>query len=317
MQRIDIPGYDEVVRVPCGSSVAFVAIHALVGGRAFGGIRIRDYDDEQAALDDALRLALAMSRKVALHGLPAGGAKTVLMRPRRGRAAAVEALGAFIESLEGRYHCGPDLGFGPEDEIALRRTTSHLACTTGLGEATARGVHSAITAICRPRAVAIQGLGAVGLPLARLLAADGVRVVASDVRPVPGFEVIPPSSIFDADCDVFAPCAQGGVLDEETIERLRCRVVCGAANNPLASDADAERLRERGILYVPDFVANAGAVIVGGSLAAGEGSLAEERLEAIGERVIEILERADEEGRSPHAVAVEMADRLLAAARAG
>lgn len=317
MQRIDIPGYDEVVRVPCGSSVAFVAIHSLVGGRALGGIRIREYDDEQAALDDALRLALAMSRKVAFHGLPAGGAKTVLMRPRRGRAAAVEALGAFIESLDGRYHCGPDLGFGPDDETALRRTTSHLACTTGLGEATARGVHAAITAICPPRAVAIQGLGAVGLPLARLLAADGVRVVASDIRPVPGFEVVPPTSIFDVDCDVFAPCAQGGVLDAETIERLHCRVVCGAANNPLASDADAERLRARGILYVPDFVANAGAVIVGGSLAAGEGSLAEGRLAAIGERVIEVLERADEEGRSPHAVAVEEADRLLAAARAG
>ncbi|MDJ0522390.1 MAG: Glu/Leu/Phe/Val dehydrogenase dimerization domain-containing protein [Planctomycetota bacterium] len=315
MERLDIPGYDEVVRVPCGSSVAFVAIHALVGGRAFGGIRIRDYDDEQAALDDALRLAHAMSRKVAFHGLPAGGAKTVLVRPKRDRAGALEALGAYIESLGGRYHCGPDYGFGPQDDAALRRTTQHLAATEGLGAATARGVHSAITAICMPRAVALQGLGAVGLPLARLLLADGVRVVASDIRAVPGFEVVPPSSIYDIDCDVFAPCAQGGVLDEQTIERLHCRIVCGAANNPLVADADAERLRERGILYVPDFVANAGAVIVGGSIAAGEGSRAEERLEAIGPRVLEVLERADEEGRSPHAVAVDEADRLLAAAR--
>ncbi len=317
MERLDIPGYDEVYRVACGSAVAFVAIHALVEGRAFGGIRIKDYDSEKAALDDALHLARAMSRKVALHGLPAGGAKTVLMRPKRGRPEAVEALGAFIESLGGRYHCGPDFGFGPDDETALRRTTSQLACTQGLGAATARGVYAAMTAICTPTAVAVQGLGAVGLPLARLLASDGVRVIASDIRPLPGFEVAPPETIYDADCDVFAPCAGGGVLDRLTIERLRCRIVCGAANNPLATDEDADRLRARGILYVPDIVANAGAVIVGGSIAAGQADLAEQRLLAIGDRVLEILGRADEEGRSPHVVAIEEAERLLAAARAG
>jgi len=315
MERLDIPGYDEVYRVTCGSSVAFVAIHALVQGRSFGGIRIKDYDSEDAALDDALQLARVMSRKVALHGLPAGGAKTVLMRPKRGRAAAVEALGAFIQSLGGRYHCGPDYGFAQEDEAALRKTTSHLACTRGLGAATARGVHAAITAVCVPRAVAIQGLGAVGLPLARLLAADGVRVIGSDVHPVPGFETVPTETIYDADCDVFAPCAESGLLDADRIDRLNCRIVCGAANNPLACDADVERLRDRGILYVPDFVANAGAVIVGGSIAAGEAELAEERLESIGARVLDILGRADAEGRTPHAVAVEEADRLLAAAR--
>ena len=315
MQRLEIPGYDEVYRVACGSSVAFVAIHALVQGRSFGGIRIKDYASEDDALADALRLARVMSRKVALHGLPAGGAKTVLMRPKRGRAEAVEALGAFIESLDGRYHCGPDYGFGPEDETALRQSTSHLACTRGLGAATARGVHAAITAICAPRAVAVQGLGAVGLPLARLLAADGVRVIGCDVHPRPGFQTVPPETIYDVDCDVFAPCAESGVLDAERIERLNCRIVCGAANNPLAAEEDAERLRDRGILYVPDFVANAGAVIVGGSIAAGEAEKAEERLEAIGARVLAILGRADEEGRTPHAVAVEEADRLMAAAR--
>ncbi len=315
VSRIDCPGFDEVHRIPCGDTVAFVALHALIQGRAFGGIRIRPYESEQAALDDALGLARAMSRKVVMAGLGAGGAKTVLVAPPADRAAAVQALGAFIESLGGRYHCGPDMGFTAEDEANLRKHTQHLACTVGLGEATARGVRVAMQAIIEPRTVAVQGLGAVGMPLARMLAADGVRVIASDLEPSDEFETVAPDAIYDVRCDVFAPCAAGGVLDEARVARLRCRVVCGGANNPLTDDDVADVLDERGIVYVPDFLANAGAVIAGGSAALGEADQADARIESMGERVRNVVERARYESRTPLHVARSEADERLAAAR--
>lgn len=316
VQQLDVPGYDAVYRLDCAGATAFVALHALLAGRAFGGIRVRRYRAEREALDDALRLARAMSRKIVMAGIEAGGGKTVLVAPEGDRAAALERLGAFIESLGGRYHAGPDLGFTDEDEAALRRSTRHLACTRGLGEATARGVLHAVDAVASPRRVAVQGLGGVGLPLARMLQERGVEVVASDVRPVAGFDLVDPEGIYDVEADVFAPCAAGEVLDRETIGRLRCRVVCGAANNPLATEEDAERLHARGVLYVPDFLATGGAVIVGASAALGEADRAQARLAGIGQRVRDVVDRARREGRSPQAVAVEEADRRIARLRA-
>ena len=307
-------GYDEVYRVACAGTVAFVALHAVLGGRAFGGIRIRAYATEEAALDDALLLARAMSRKVVMAGLPAGGAKSVLVEPRSDRAAAVAALGAFIDSLGGRYHCGPDLGFTEEDGAALSAETSFLACGA-LGDVTARGVHAAVRAVASPRSAAVQGLGAVGLPLARLLLRDGVRVTVSDLRPVADLPTVAPEEIYDVEADLFAPCAAGGVLDTETISRLRCRVVCGGANNPLADESGAELLRARGILYVPDFLSNAGAVIDGGARALGEADRVEELLGGLGDRVREVVARAEAEGRTPLSVAVEEADRRIEALR--
>jgi leucine dehydrogenase len=317
MARLDIPGFDEVHRIDCAGSTAFIALHAVLSGRAFGGIRIRRYPTEDHALKDALALARAMSRKVVMAGIPGGGAKAVLLEPERDRGAAVRTLGAFVESLGGRYRCGSDYGFTEEDDAAIREVTRYMAIPN-LAPDTSESVLIAMDAVISPRVVAIQGLGAVGRPLAEGLRARGVRVVVSDVRPVDaseGWEVVPPEAIYDVPCDVFAPCAMGEVLNEETIGRLRCKVVCGAANNPLASEADGERLRAREITYVPDFIANSGATIRGASTSIGETHLIAERMAKVREITRAVIERAAREGRSTHAVAVAMADERIAAAR--
>ncbi len=312
--RLTIPGFDEVWRLDCAGAVAFVSLHAVLQGRAFGGVRIREYSSENDALADALALSRAMSRKVALAGIAGGGGKSVLVAPRGDRAKAVRALGEFVESLAGRYFCGPDYGFTEADGAVMKGATRFIA-QEDLSDATARGVETAMRAACDPRVVVVQGLGAVGRPLAERLRASGVRVIASDVRPFEGFGRVTPEAVYDVPCDVFAPCAIGGVLDASTIPRLRCSVVCGAANNPLASEDDAERLRLRGITYVPDFIANVGATIQGASTAVGEAHLIGERLAAIGPLVRDVLARAVHEGRSPHPVAVSLADERIARLR--
>lgn len=312
-QLLDIPDYESVWRVDCAGAVGFVALHAVLRGHAFGGIRIREYAAEQDALDDALALSRAMSRKVVLTGIDGGGGKSVMMAPGPGldRSACVAALGAFIESLDGRYCCGPDLGFTAADDVALRSTTRHVA-VAGMSASTADSVLASLLAACpAPRRVAIAGLGSVGLPLAGLLRARGVEVVAADVRPVEGFELVDPQAIHREECDVFAPCAAGAVLDAQTIPELRCAVVCGGANNPCATSEDIERLHQRGIIYVPDMLANCGAAIVGASETLGQAELIDERLAAVGPRVTEILAEAARRGLSPHHVAVEAADARI------
>ncbi len=312
-ERIAVAGFDEVHRLVCAGATAFVALHRCSTGPAFGGIRIRAYGSAREALDEALSLARAMSRKVAIAGLRGGGGKCVLVAPEpwRDRAASVRALGDFVESLGGRYLCGPDYGFGEEDVRALASRTGHVACF-GLAEATARTVALAMEAAAPDaRRVAVQGLGAVGLRLAERLRAAGKEVVASDLRPVDGFDLVPPEEILETECDVLAPCALGGVLDGESISRLRCRVVCGAANDQCASEDDEARLRDRGIVAVPDFVANCGALIAGASRALGEEDRVEERLAAIGPLVRSILDAARRDGRTPQAVARTWADRRI------
>ena len=317
-ERLEIAGFDEVHRLrwPWGS--AFVALHAVLAGHTFGGIRLRAYAREEDALTDALALAQAMSRKVTLAGIVGGGAKAVLMEPPPGkRDAALEALGDLIESLDGRYHAGPDYGFTLADDAAVRRRTRFLAAGEGLAEATAEGVRRAMFAATTPAVVAVQGLGAVGLALARQLRERCVHVIAADTRAgaTAGFEEVAPAAVFDVPCDVFAPCAVGGVLDAQTIARLRCRVVCGAANNPLASADGDTTLKARGIVLVPDFLANAGAVVVGASRELGETHLIAARMDALGERVSAVLERAAREDRTPQEVAVELADAQIARLR--
>lgn len=297
-----IPGYEEVHRIPCGDSVAFVALHAVVQGRAFGGVRIQEYASENEALEDALALSRAMTRKVLLAGIEGGGGKTVLRKPQN-REQALRDLGDFIESLGGRYFCGPDYGFTAADTTVLKSRTRYVACAD-LAPATAETVKISMEAVLRPRVVAIQGLGSVGRPLADALRADGVRVIASDLR---GGDV-PPDAIFDVECDVFAPCATGGVLTPETVRRLRCRLVCGAANNPLASDDVAPLL---GLRYVPDFIANSGATIQGASTSIGEAHLIPRRIAAVGDLVRDVMARAERENRSPHFVAIDLADERL------
>ncbi|GJM21332.1 MAG: leucine dehydrogenase [Planctomycetota bacterium] len=317
-ETLPVDGFDRVFRVDCGETVAFVALHTLLGGRAFGGIRIRAYDSEDLALADATQLARAMSRKLALADIRGGGAKAVMIEPAQGvnRADCVRRLGQFIESLEGAYCCGPDLGFNSEDDHALREATRFVA-VPGMSEATSTGVlHALKAAAGEVKRVVIQGVGSVGRPLAEKLVAQGVEVVVADPRPIKGYPTVSLDEVYEIPCDVFAPCAMGGVLNRNTISRLHCRVVCGGANNPFNMPVDERSLMARGIDAVPAVLANSGAAIVGASTTLGEEHLIEERLRAIGPMVQAVLSVARKQGRTPQEVAHEEADRRLARAMA-
>jgi leucine dehydrogenase len=320
-RSLAIDGFEEAHELRLAGTVAFVAVAHAAGGRAFGGIRIRAYETERQGLEDALALARAMARKVALAGIAGGGAKTVVIEPHPARRAeAMAELGAFIESLGGRYQCGPDYGFTAADEAILRKATSHVA-HGDLAAGTAESVARTMAAAAGPmKRVVIQGVGGVGRLLAERLRDQGVEVAAADIRPLEGWtgiQAVAPERVYDEACDVFAPCAVGGVLGADTIARLRCRVVCGAANNPLAGPEDADRLRDRGIVYVPDVLANAGATIVGASCALGEEQAISGRMDALVALASDVLARAAREGRSPHHVAMEIADARVEALRRG
>lgn len=320
VRPLSVPGFEEVYELRFAGTAAFLAIAHAARGRAFGGIRIRSYEAESQALDDALALARAMARKVALAGIEGGGAKTVVIEPpAERRAEALAELGRFIESLGGKYKCGPDYGFTAADEAILRSVTSHVA-TGDLAAGTAESVaRTMIAAAGRLERVVIQGFGSVGRLLAERLKREGATAVIAEVNPPVGltdtFRAVSPDTVFDEPCDVFSPCALGGVLHERTIDRLRCRVVCGAANNPLASPADADRLQARGIVYVPDVLANAGATIVGASRALDEEREIPRRMDALVALTGDVLARAAAEGRSPHHVALQLADERIAALR--
>jgi glutamate dehydrogenase/leucine dehydrogenase len=316
---------------------AIVVVHSTARGPAFGGIRRWRYPNEGAALADAVALATAMSRKCALADLPAGGAKTVMLRPAGAEpdwSACYRALGRVVESLGGRYVCGPDVGTGPVELDAVRALTRWVnPAPNDAGSSTAQGVLAGMRAVLEllelpddPRTrVAIVGLGAVGLGVARGLLARGITVLGADVRPeaceearIAGVEIVPVDTIMKVACDVLSPCALGGTLDLPTVETLRCRAICGSANNQLADDRAARRLAERGIVHAPDIVVSAGAVIEGVlTVRGGTHETVRQQVHASIERLHDVtrdvLERARTEGRAPHAVACERADQAIAA----
>lgn len=315
MSALAVDGFDQVLRLDCAGATAFLALHSHVEGRAFGGIRIRSYATEDDALVDALNLAHAMSRKAMVAGIRGGGAKTVLLLPEpHRRRPALIALAGAIEALAGRYCAGGDYGFTTEDAAIVGDRTRFFA-SGDLDDATAEGVEACLSALFEPRTVAIQGLGRVGRALARRLLRRGIIVYAADPRPADdlpaGIRLVDPATVASVECDVFAPCAHGGLLDRATIDRLRCRLVCGAANNPFVVEADADHLHSRAIPYVPDFVANAGGLIRGASLTLGEAAEIPGRMAALPELVRQVIARATAEDRSPHWVAIELADKRL------
>jgi leucine dehydrogenase len=316
---------------------AILAVHDTRLGPAHGGIRRWRYDSVEAAHDDAVRLARAMTWKCALADLPAGGGKAVIVdHDGLDRQAAYRLVGRAVEQLGGRFFTGPDVGTGTRELVALARGTRFVAHPDGeagdIARPTALGVRAAIEATAhhlglglRGLRVAIQGVGAVGANLARLLAADGAQLTLADTDAAKvaalgaetGALVVPPDAIVTAACDVFAPCALGGVIDADTVPRLRTRAVVGAANNQLVDFRVDAALFAAGILHVPDFVANAGGLIHG-ALTQLEGRVpAVERVLAIGARADAILARAARERRPPGAVALALAEERLAAAGRG
>jgi leucine dehydrogenase len=264
-----------------------IGVHSTVLGPAMGGTRMKPYQSLEDAVRDALRLSQAMSMKQAVAGLPYGGGKAVLAMPEvpppgsRERLAVIERYAALIESLHGTYVTAADMNTGPADMDAIAQRTTHVLGRSpdnggagDPGEGTAIGVFHAIRATCRHafgsddlegRSVLVQGVGSVGHRLIRELRDAGAWVLAADVDPARvaaiGAEPVAADAALTTRCDVLAPCATGAILSAETIATLVCSAVCGAANNQLARPEDAARLADRGILYAPDYVANAGGVI--------------------------------------------------------
>lgn len=321
-----------------------IAIHSTrLGGSAGGGTRMKTYPSVEEAINDAQRLAEGMTFKFAAAGLERGGGKAVIAVPSGLDAEARDGLlrryGALIHQLGGLFACGADVGTSERDmdiiaetgaPYVFGRTPEHGGAGDS-GPATALGVLSGIKATClrlfdgdalAGRRIVVQGVGKVGHPLLRLLHDEGAELTVGDVdsaacermRQEFGAAVVAPEAVYETECDIFSPCALGAILNDETIPRLRCRAVVGSANNQLATPEDADRLRERDILYAPDFVVNSGgAILLLGREVLGWSQAQTE--EYIGATVRDTLARvyalADEQGIATSVAAERLALRRI------
>ncbi len=313
---------------------AIIAIHDTTLGPALGGCRMWHYESDDEALDDVLRLSRGMTYKAAMAGLNFGGGKAVVIGdPHRDKSEALlRSLGRFVDSLHGRFITAEDVGMGVEDMDVIRRETRYVA---GVGEgggdpapATAWGVYNGIRAAVRHRlgrdelggvTVAVQGLGHVGTRLCDRLAHDGARLVVTDIdedalgqaRQRFAATAVAPHEIYAAEADVFAPCALGAILNDETIPWLHATVVAGAANNQLAEARHGKALAERNILYAPDYVINAGGLIYVSYEVSYQGThfdreVAMAHVARLYDRLRNLFVRAEAEGIPTN----EMADRI-------
>lgn len=316
---------------------AIIAVHSLRRGPAIGGCRLLPYPSIDAALEDVLRLGHMMSYKAAVSQLNHGGAKAVLIRPPRliDREAYFRAFAECVHELGGRYITAVDSGTSISDMDIIAKYTPYVTCTTHSGiqddpsPYTAMGVRRGIEAGMRFRLgreslkgthVAIQGAGHVGYCLAKELTELGARVTMCDVNKTAlercvsemGVATVPPDKIFDVEADVFAPCALGAVLNADTIARLRVKVVAGSANNQLAHQRHAAVLQERGILYAPDFVINAGGLIyVAAIYDHADVERAKAEVRCIDDTLTDIFVRARSENTDCHTAAFQLAQERL------
>lgn len=340
LEDLAASGHEEVVFVqdPASGLRAVIAIHDTTLGPAVGGTRMGVYPSLDGALRDALRLSRAMTYKAALAGVDRGGGKAVILGdPARDKSRALlTAYARVVQRLDGRFHTGCDMGIDLRDVAVMGRHTEHISHTPPEAKLDTAGlaalgvfesIRTAASVLGRPLGglhVAVQGLGQVGYRLARMLAGEGVRLTVADVdrsrveRAADELRAAAtaPDDVYDVEADVFSPNAGGAVLDDRTVPRLRCRAVVGAANDQLAEERHGTALQERGILYAPDYLVNAGGLL---SLLYETGEADEEgvtaRVRGIGGRLRELWARAEEEGVPPHVVADRMVEERLAAAR--
>ncbi|SEV99839.1 leucine dehydrogenase [Aliiroseovarius sediminilitoris] len=336
--------HEEVYRVEdaaCGL-IGFIAIHSTVLGPAAGGLRMRPYAREEAALTDALRLSEGMTYKNAAAGLRLGGGKAVIIGdPATLKTPALlHAFGRAVEACEGRYWTAEDMGMSPADMAELAKVTRFVA---GLSDGdfasgdpspiTARGIFNAVRRVAlhqfgdadlTGRIVSVQGLGNVGWNLCELLTEAGAKLIVTDIdaaRVTAATETFAAQAvglddIYAVQADIFAPCAIGGILNEDTISQLKVKAVAGGANNQLAKPSDADLLAQRGILYAPDFVANGGGIInVATEVLQIEGRVewVAKKLVALDDTMEAILSEAEKQGVSPAAVAQDVVAKTIKA----
>lgn len=320
---------------------AIIALHSTALGPACGGTRAYPYPTSDAALTDVLRLSRGMSYKNAIADLPLGGGKAVFIGdPATDKTEArLLAYADAVNALGGRYITAMDVGMTQRDMPVIQRGTKYVAGFDQPGKSggdsgpmTALGVFLGLKAAVKHRlgtdslkglTVAVQGVGKVGMKLARQLHGEGAKLVVSDVqrelldRAVAEFgaTVVSGDEIVAVDCDVFSPNALGAVLNADTIPQLKAQVVAGAANNQLAHDSDGAELKTRGILYAPDYVINGGGVIcVAGQIFDWGNAEIERRTRAIAERLAQIFHRAEQDNAPTNVIADRMAEERMAQA---
>ena len=330
---------------PTGAWI-LIAIHSTRLGPAAGGTRMKSYPDLRAALQDALRLSEAMTYKFAVPGISRGGGKAVICVPAsldsRMRPDLLRRYGRLVKQLGGLYYTGPDVGTSSSDMNIIAETgspyvfgrTPEAGGAGDSGPITALGVFAGIQVVCerlfgtpslKNRRILVQGAGSVGRTLMDLLNRAGAEVWFNDIdepvicllRDEKGFPCVPTESVYEAQCDIFSPCALGGILNATTIPQLKCKAVAGGANNQFARPGDVERLSQRGILYAPDYVINAGGAIgIPGIEALG---WSKERAEkevtgSIQKALRRIFEMSDSDGMTTDVAARRLAEERLAAA---
>jgi leucine dehydrogenase len=321
---------------------AIIAIHDTTLGPALGGTRMWTYASEEEAVIDALRLARGMTYKAAASGLNLGGGKTVIIGdPRTDKNEAMfRAFGRFIQGLNGRYITAEDVGTTVEDMDVIHEETRFV---TGVSPAfgssgnpspvTAYGCYHGMKAAAKiaygsdsleGKVVAVQGVGSVAYHLCKYLHDEGVRLIVTDInranmeRAVRDFgaETVAPDKIYDVACDIFAPCALGAIINDDTINRLRCRVIAGSANNQLKADEHGDILHEKGIVYAPDYVINAGGLInVADELLGYNRERAMKKVEGIYDTIIRLFDIAKRDGIPSYKAADRMAEERIATMR--
>jgi leucine dehydrogenase len=317
-----------------------IAIHDTTMGPALGGTRFWSYESDRAAVIDALRLARGMTYKAAVTGLNLGGGKSVIWGDNKvvDREMIFRAHGRAVESLGGRYITAEDVGTSPEDMEFVRMETEFAVGLLGRSgdpsPVTAFGVYRGIKACAAhkygdgslaDRHVAVQGLGHVGTYVCEHLAEEGAKLTVTDIDEARvqdvverfGATAVEPHAIYDVDCDIYAPCALGAVINDETIDRLKCDIVAGAANNQLArGPIHGPALRERGVLYAPDYVINAGGLInVYGELNDWTADRSKRKAGDIYNTLLRIFDRAGSEDIDPHEAANKVAETRIMEAR--
>lgn len=345
ISEIQVDGYEKVARCRDTASGlhALIAVHDTTLGPALGGMRMLPYVSEDEALFDVLRLAKGMTYKSAVAETGLGGGKSVIIGdPATKSEALFRAMGRFVDSFGGRYITAEDMNIGIPDLELVRKETRWV---TGLKREsgssgnpspyTARGVIQGLRAVLEEafgdqefagRHFLLQGVGAVGGRVAELLVERGARVTICDINAARvealcrenGFASVADATHLEVECDVYAPCARGATLNDQTIPRLKCKAVAGCANNQLLEPKHAEDLRKRGILYAPDYVINAGGIInVGVELFPGgyDEAVAIERIDRIYDNLKRVFQISRKEGINTRESAARLAEERLAAGR--
>jgi len=332
-------GHEQVLlsHDPSCGYFGIIAIHDTTLGPALGGTRFWQYASTDEAITDALRLARGMTYKSAVAGINLGGGKSVIVgdNKRQDREALFRAHGRFIETLNGRYITAEDIGTSPADMEYIKLETDHVAGLLGLSgdpsPVTAYGVYVGMKASAKARwgsgslkgrRVAVQGCGNVATHLCRHLHEDGVRLVVTDIDPAKvkrvvsetGADTVAPEAIYDVAADVYAPCALGATINDDTLARLKVEIIAGGANNQLAEDRHGDLLEQRGLLYAPDYVINGGGVInVYGELHRWPHERSKQKAGEIYETLLRIFEIARRERIPTYRAADRLAEERIAA----